>query len=177
MASRFGSSLLLVGLVAVVLVTPARAQSSTDAVAEGRWVGCFHEILETAETRSQEAEAAASPEGTCPCFERSDLDALPKTAWDLCLDSAFVVQASSWFGKSSAAGREGFNVLVSAACERTPEGSCQFLHKFRLDGEMQQTYRRLENILPADATACGRIMANWLSSRGGCLSSMVVQTE
>ena len=120
--------------------------------------------------------AAAAPEPTllvpegdsCPCFDAQALDALPTRSFDLCVEGTHVAQATSWYGRSTADGSEGFNVLVAKASRRGSETYCQLLHRYREGGEMKQDYWRIVGISDEQVTSCRQVLTDWLRLRGGC---------
>lgn len=165
----------LFGVVALLMATPHWAQSPTEWEVESP---CFHEMLAMASAdRPEPASPVETAGASCPCFDAEMLSMLPQISLDLCVQGAYVEQVTSWYGRNSAAGREGFNVLVATANPRSPDGSCQFLHRNREAGEMQQIYRRPAYIAPEQAVACRRILHDWLESRGGCSSIVAGDTS
>ena len=166
MRKKVLTTLLVMGWL--LLPTAIWAQSEPEPTTDERWPPCIHEMIAMATLAPPETPPLRPPDASCPCFDVSTLTALPGSSWDVCVEGTFVAQAAAWFGKSSAEGKEGYNLLVAKANERSPEPSCQLLHRFRVGGEMQQDYRRIVNITDAEAEICWQVLVGWMQSRGGC---------
>ncbi len=114
----------------------------------------------------------AEPIADCPCFDPTKLTKLPGEKWDLCIDTGTTVQIAKWFGRRGAEGKEGFNVLACQMSSRTAGGSCRLVWRYREDGELQEDYSRVLDLIPSRAAICHEMLRAWLDSRGGCESEV-----
>ena len=158
---------LAVLFVVILSGIPSLADTADEASMNPASWSCGMETLARTEPVT-EPRGSEDRAVSCPCFDLTTLTALPGSSWDVCVESTLVAQAAAWFGRSHSEGREGYNVLVSLGSGRSPDASCQLLHRFRQEGEMEQDYRRIVAISQARATACRDILLAWLDSRGGC---------
>lgn len=160
-------NVLAVAAVTLLFVAiPSWAQSTSERPPERR-PGCLPTMISLAAAAPEPTPVV--PEGdSCPCFDAEALDALPTRSWDLCVEGTHVAQATSWYGRRTADGSEGFNVLVVSASQRGSESYCQLLHRYLEGSEMKQDYWRIVGISKMQVSSCRTVLADWLRLRGGC---------
>ncbi len=158
-------------LVAVLALNPVAAVAQESAGNRAAEETCFPGLAQIAGWIEEELIEPAA--GECPCFDRRDLLALADHPWDLCVDTRFVHQASSWYGPKTREGRTGFNVMVTLASPRCSVNTCLYLDRYPEEEGIGQTFRRFEDLEADEVETCLDLLTAWIVDRGGCGGTVI----